>query len=97
MQIDEEIINIIEDTLLMYEDSEFSSLMLKEDGNGINEAEIFSIPRFINDYDVNYFDDESEVYDLIESLEAELEDYDVEISHEEAYYADDYHIVWICW
>ena len=74
-----DIIKIIEEVLKDYKDSEFSSLALTKDGFDNNEAEIFSTPRCIRDYDVNYYEDISEVYDLYDDLKDELHRYPVKI------------------
>ena len=87
------IIDVIEEIVENYEDSELTTIIEDES----NEAEIYSTPRFINEYDVNYFDDESEVYELYDELQDELLIHNVDMKLIEAEDNEDYHIIRINW
>lgn len=87
------IIDVIEEIVENYEDSELTTIIEDES----NEAEIYSTPRFINEYDINYFDDESEVYELYDELQDELLIHNVDIKLIEAEDNEDYHIIRINW
>lgn len=87
------IIDVIEEIVENYEDSELTTIIEDES----NEAEIYSTPRFINEYDINYFDDESEVYELYDELQDELLKHNVDMKLIEAEDNEDYHIIKINW
>lgn len=87
------IIDVIEEIVENYEDSELTTIIEDES----NEAEIYSTPRFINEYDINYFDDESEVYELYDELQDELLMHNVDMKLIEAEDNEDYHIIKINW
>jgi len=90
------IIDIIEEIVANYEDSELTSYHTRIEDES-NEAEIYSTPRFINEYDINYFNDESEVYELYDELQDELLIHNVEMELIEAENNEDYHIIRINW
>ena len=93
----DKIIQIIENITDNYEDSDLDNYGLISEGYHCNEAEIYSTPRFINDYEVNYFSDESEVYELYNELQDELLNYNINIELFEAETEDDYHMIKITW
>lgn len=79
-----------------YDDCDFSSLALKGDGFPYNEIEITCIPRFVNDYEVNYYEDNSQIYDFIEDFKDNF-DIDTKIYIIEPMNDEDYFVAHITW
>ena len=80
---------------------DFTSTGTVKDGYEDNVAEFFVTPNFIDDYEVNYSDKESEVYELKEVVEDFFKEYEPISSFEcilhEAEEADDYDVLEITW
>lgn len=65
-----QVIKQIDELCMKYDDCELVSYGTVEEGFDTNEAEVFCIPRFINDYDTNYFSDESQIHDFIDDFDS---------------------------